>query len=200
MWIYLINTIGVFFLAEFITGIFHFAEDNYGTQVSNKLIQQHIVIPNLEHHRLPLKMTQKSWLQTIKATSYALIVFNIILIPICYLLNILNNISYQSVYFYVTTNLFLCSANLIHKWAHTPKKQLPRIVKFLQDYNILQTHYNHSLHHLELNSDYCVMSNILNKILNNIRFWGGIEYIIKILFNISPRIEKTINMKGEILI
>jgi hypothetical protein len=192
MWFYILNTIGAFFLAEFITGMVYFVEDTYGTQVSNKLIQKHIIIPNLEHHYNPLKMTKKTWLQTIKATTIAMGYVNFII------LIIYPRIIFH--YFYGMTSIFICSANLIHKWAHTPKKSLPRFVQVLQDNGILQTHYNHSLHHLELNSDYCVMSNLMNYPLNYIGFWNKIELLMIKIFDIHPRIEKTLNLKGELII
>lgn len=199
MWLtYIINTVTAFFIAEFITASFHFAEDTYGTQMENALVRKHIVLPNIEHHRAPLKMTQKSWMQTVKATSIAMAAINIIILPPYFLFSsnikipsglgsekfITTSISFW--YFYTMLNIFICSANLIHKWAHTPKNKLPKIIKLLQDCYILQTHYNHSLHHINLNSDYCVMSNIMNKILDYTGFWRAVEIILAKVVHIHP--------------
>ena len=53
------------------------------------------------------------------------------------------------------------------------------LISFLQDINILQTSRHHALHHTDpKNSHYCTITNYLNPVLDTLRFWDGLEWLL----------------------
>ena len=78
-------------------------------------------------------------------------------------------------------------SNIIHKWAHMRHCELPKIIILLQNIGILGSHSLHRLHHAGNSSQsYCVISSYLNPILDKIKLWRVLEYIIYKLTGIKP--------------
>lgn len=70
--------------------------------------------------------------------------------------------------------VFLFFGNLVHRWAHERRDQIPYVVRVLQRLGIFQSPAHHALHHRcsgrlvkreESTRRYCVMSNYMNALL-----------------------------------
>ena len=73
--------------------------------------------------------------------------------------------------------------NQVHSWSHGNNKS--RIIKFLQKHKIIQTPRHHMKHHVPpFDRDYCVMTNLVNPILEKIHFWRFLEFTLS-LFNVK---------------
>jgi ubiquitin-conjugating enzyme E2 variant len=71
------------------------------------------------------------------------------------------------------------NANEFHKWEHRTRKENGRIISCLQDIKILQSAKHHALHHTDpKNSHYCTITNFLNPVLDGIRFWDRLEWLL----------------------
>ncbi len=80
------------------------------------------------------------------------------------------------------------NANEIHKWNHLPKKKRGRLVVALQDGRLLQTAKHHGKHHVgSKDTHYCVVTNVLNPVLDGVQFWHGLEWTIEHLLGVSKR-------------
>lgn len=69
---------------------------------------------------------------------------------------------------------FLLFGNVVHRWAHAPLAETPRIVQLLQRLGIFQSKQHHFQHHYTMgrrnaraqsSRRYCVMSNFINPLL-----------------------------------
>ena len=68
------------------------------------------------------------------------------------------------------------NANQLHKWAHAPRRDVPAAVRWLQRLGLLQSPAHHAAHHKgEKNSRYCVVTTLLNPLLDAAGFWRGLE-------------------------
>lgn len=74
--------------------------------------------------------------------------------------------------------------NLIHRFAHTPDRQLPRWIRGLQEFGLFISRDHHATHHYAMGqrvskSDaakaYCAMTDWMNPILDRLRFWWALE-------------------------
>jgi hypothetical protein len=80
------------------------------------------------------------------------------------------------------------NANQIHKWAHQNRQERPWVVTKLQDWNLVQGARQHGRHHRgEKNTYYCVITNILNPVLEKIGFWVGLEHLILWMTGVQRR-------------
>jgi ubiquitin-conjugating enzyme E2 variant len=81
-------------------------------------------------------------------------------------------------------------ANQIHKWSHVRSIGVPRLVRWLQAAWLLQTPAHHAWHHGgDKNSRYCVITNVVNPVLDAVGLWRGLEFVISVLTGARPRAE-----------
>ncbi len=80
------------------------------------------------------------------------------------------------------------NANEIHKWNHLPRKRRGKLVVALQDARLLQSAKHHGKHHVgSKDTHYCVVTNVLNPMLDGVRFWHWLEWAIERLLGVSKR-------------
>jgi ubiquitin-conjugating enzyme E2 variant len=157
----------VIFAAEFAAGLVHWFEDAYlrdTTPVIGRLVGR----PNTVHHHYPRYMTRHSWWQS----SWDLILLAAMLVGGAWCLHLLT----WHVWLFA---VLAANANEFHKWEHRTRKENGRLISFLQDARILQTGKHHAKHHTDpKNSHYCTITNFLNPVLDTIRFWNGLEWLL----------------------
>lgn len=164
-----------FTTADFITGIIHFIEDTYFTE--NTLLIGNIIKRNREHHLKPRLMLNHTTFKTIETSLY----LGLFLMFVLYIYKLLNLFSFLL----ILSGIF---GNLIHKWAHQMENEKILLTKILQNLYIIQSSYQHSVHHKEpYTKYYCVMGALLNPLLEKINFWRKMENVIYILFKVNPR-------------
>jgi len=76
--------------------------------------------------------------------------------------------------------VLVVNANQIHKWAHMNRSELPFLVGVLQRLYLLQTARHHGRHHAGTRTThYCVITNFLNPLLEEIGLWSRLEAAIE---------------------
>jgi ubiquitin-conjugating enzyme E2 variant len=170
-----VQVVGLYLLADFVAGIFHWSEDTLGaddTPVWGPLFAE----PNSLHHTEPAAMNRIHWLKN----NAILFSFAAAVVLIGWLFGFL---SWQLVVFAV----FGGFSQQAHRFAHAPRLQLPRIVKFLQRIRVLQDARHHWVHHTPPHlTRYCVMTPWVNPVLDKVKFWRAMERIFVPVFG-APR-------------
>jgi ubiquitin-conjugating enzyme E2 variant len=82
------------------------------------------------------------------------------------------------------------NANQIHKWAHMNSVEVPIIVGWLQKLHVLQTPHHHGKHHAgSRTTHYCVITNFLNPLLEEVIFGSRVERVIERVTGVKRRSE-----------
>ena len=177
--------VGTVLAADFVAGFIHWLEDAY-IREDTPLVGRVVARPNIVHHHYPRYMTRHTWLQS----SWDLALFAVALLLVAWKFHFL---TWHIWLFAVLT----ANANQVHKWAHRTRKENGRLISFLQDVRILQTARHHALHHTDpKNSHYCVITNITNPILDGIRFWDGLEWLLARTLGIHRRPDTSVRGFG----
>jgi plasmanylethanolamine desaturase len=174
----LTGTAAAVLLADFFSGLVHWAEDAYArkdTPIIGRLIGE----ANIEHHQKPRAFVGRSYW----ASSWDLILISTLVLVVAWLLG---RLSWQVWVF----ALVAANANQIHKWAHSAPHENGRFVTFLQRFKLLQTQRHHGKHHQgKRNSYYCSVTNFLNPILEELEFWSLMERFNEQVFGLKRKPE-----------
>ncbi len=180
----LAQALGVVMLADFVAGVIHWLEDAYGSP-DTPVIGPLVIRPNIVHHHLPRFFTKLSWWQS----SRDLLLLSAALVGVAWWFDFLT--WHIWLFAFVSAN-----ANQVHKWSHQTRKENGRIVSFFQDIGVLLTPKQHALHHSDpKNTFYCPVTNLVNPLLERIRFWNHAEWLIERATGISHR--KDTSNRGE---
>jgi plasmanylethanolamine desaturase len=167
---------GIVLLADFIAGVIHWLEDAYGTE-HTPVVGPLLIRPNIVHHHFPRFFTKLSWWQS----SWDLVLLGAVLLGAAAWWGVL---SWQ-LWLFVAVSI---NANQVHKWAHRTRAENGKVVSFLQDIRVLQTPRQHALHHTDpKNTYYCPITNVLNPVLEWLRFWDRAEWLIERATGIAHR-------------
>jgi len=174
--IYIIQVLLLILLSDFITGHIHWWEDAYGNPNWKFLgLGKYVVLPNLEHHKYPRKLCEGSFFDRIKIS----LITGMFILFIIYL--IFHKLNWQTIFVIVYSSL----ANEFHSMSHKTDKENGKIVCMMQKIGLIQSRKMHGYHHTSpYNINYCVMTNYLNPILNKIKYWEFLEWVIS-LFGIK---------------
>ena len=159
-----LELVAVWLLADFVSGVVHWAEDSYGTEYT-PVIGRWIVRPNLLHHRDASAFVDKSWL----ASSWDLAAVGVAVLAIAGLAGALT--------WHVGLFVLLgANANQFHKWNHMRHSRVPLAIRVLQRMRLLQSSRHHAQHHRGTkDSHYCVITEVLNPVLDGLGFWRALE-------------------------
>jgi ubiquitin-conjugating enzyme E2 variant len=173
----MLQAVATILLADLVSGFVHWLEDAYarpGTPLLGALAEA-----NLRHHWRPRELLAKSWFES----SADLLLAALGVIAAAALLGVLT----WQVLLFAT---LVANANQIHKWAHMNSAELPRIVRWLQRAYLLQTPRHHGKHHGGTRTThYCVITNFLNPLLEEVSFWNRIEAVIERASGVRRRSE-----------
>ncbi len=173
----LLDIILVILAVEFGSGLLHWLEDSYG-RPHWPITGKWITAPNMLHHRAPSAFTENSWLRS----AAVLLVIGGVIVFGAWLIGML---TWQLLLFVAIG----ANANEIHKWNHLPRMRRGRLVVALQDARVLQTAKHHGKHHVgSKNTHYCVLTNLLNPLLDTVRFWRGLEWAVERSLGVSTRL------------
>ena len=166
----------VVLMADFVSGFVHWAEDAYARPDMPWL--KKIAEENLLHHQRPRDFLRNTWWQS----SYDLMLIGAVVLLLA---SWFNSLTWHVVLFVVLS----VNANQVHKWAHRNRTENPRWVVWLQKTCLLQTPRHHSQHHRGNNdTHYCVLTNLLNPVLDRVKFWRVLEVLISRLTGVQPRL------------
>jgi plasmanylethanolamine desaturase len=159
----LAEILAVVLMADFISGAVHWWEDRYARLNGGPL--QRVAIDNLRHHARPREFLAKGYW----ASSWDLWLVGAAAVGASALVGAF---SWHVALFAV----LVANANQVHKWAHRTREENGALVGSLQCLHILQTTRHHSRHHQgSRDSHYCVLTNFLNPLLEEVQFWRRLE-------------------------
>ena len=151
-------------LVDLVSGLAHWAEDTFGTEAT-PVLGKWIVTPNLLHHRDGTAFVANSWLKS----SWDLLAAAVAIVAIAWSIGMLS----WPVWVFAVVG---ANANQIHKWNHMPRARRPFLIRALQWLRLLQSSRDHVAHHRgEKNSAYCVITPLLNPLLDRMQFWHWLE-------------------------
>jgi ubiquitin-conjugating enzyme E2 variant len=170
------NVVAVWLIADFASGVFHWWQDAYGDPYW-PVIGTHITRPNVLHHYAPRALLANSWWNS----SRTLLVIALLIAGVAWWTDAL---SWQLV-----LGLSLgVNMNQIHKWSHQSPRRIPVLVRWLQRLGVLQSPKQHRAHHLDTReTNYCVLTDYVNPVLERVRFWSALEWLLARGFGITRR-------------
>ena len=172
----LLAVLGAWLLADLLTGAVHWFEDRYMDKFRFKLsVLDSIARDNDLHHQKPTAMLLSSgWVNMRFSAAVGW--------PIAALLWLTG---FPYVVCFVP--FFAGFGNLIHRWGHTPKAQLPRWIRGLQEFGIFISQGHHDSHHRSMDGlipkhiagyRFCPMTDLVNPVVDALRFWKLLEFLL----------------------
>jgi hypothetical protein len=176
--------LAAYLLADFVTGVYHWALDNYGSPAT-PLVGGQVVAVQL-HHVQPLTNTDREFANT----SYK--VFKPFLpVSILYLAVSAGRVHGAVDIFISLFSLLLCMSQQIHAWCHMKLPAVPGVVRYLQNVGVLISRQDHSAHHHPpFNRSYCCVSGVCNQILDDWGFFRVLEKLILEATGWNPRYKR----------
>ncbi len=167
--------VGGVLVADFLSGLAHWIEDTYfspSTPLLGRTINK-----NVQHHLHPGLFVSNPWHVTIRSSL------------ICALVVGLPLIAFGSLRWWSGLGLGVAVfANQVHKWAHMQTSSVPHAVRFLQRWHVLQRPEHHAVHHAGAkNHRYCVVTNVVNPVLDAVRFWRLLEVVVRVIIGYERR-------------
>ena len=170
-------TLQIFILwiaADFITGVIHWWEDTYGNP-EWPIIGKYIVLPNMIHHKNPIKLLEGTYWDRINTSFIGAAIIGGILW-------FLGLHAWQM----IVCLLFCAQGNQIHAMSHRPDHANGKWIAFLRKWGLLQNRKTHRWHHqAPYETNFCIMTEFVNPILNKLSFWNTLEKIILKFFKID---------------
>lgn len=166
--------------ADLVSGIVHWAADNWGT-AQWPLVGASFIRPFRHHHVDPEEMTRHDFVE---------LNGNNCIVSIPAFLGAWATIGAST--FVTTRAAFLISlafwvflTNQFHAWAHT--RTPPSLVRWLQSWSLILTPRNHDVHHTFPHAaNYCITTGWMNPVLTKIRFFETLEWIITGITGVLP--------------
>ena len=169
-----------FFIADLLTGTFHWFEDNYFHYCLDYPIINKISKANELHHFFPRDITHYTYIENMSYTLPATVIL------ILFILLIRPSFVLNHPFMFISFFIFSSSSNIIHRFSHERNCERHPIVSYLQKQKVLVSSDEHKKHHDEPNCNFCVISPFSNYILERIHFWRSLEFIIDKMFGIVP--------------
>ena len=168
-------------LADLLAGGVHWLEDSYG-QVDWPLVGTSVIAPNLLHHAEPRAFLVNNWW---RSADYQVIAAALALGGAA----LLGWFTWElAVVLGVAAN-----ANEVHKWSHRTRAENGRLISLLQDCGLVQNRAHHGRHHGgDRNTHYCTVTPWLNPMLERVRFWRAMEWLIARLTGATPRMDPVV--------
>ena len=155
-------------VADFITGVAHWFEDRY-------LVNGQIARENELHHTKPTAMLCVSEWENVRQT---VTISTTVAVVLCFV----------GAPMVVWLGAWLAGwGNLVHRWAHSPLRSRPWLIRQLQRVGFFISTAEHDAHHKAMGelipkSDakwkFCAMTNYLNPVLDAVRFWSAAEWLL----------------------
>jgi hypothetical protein len=172
---------GCLFVADFLTGLMHWAEDTWLAPGRSAFLDRYIVSDNIEHHRRPGSIRAGTYWETNRVT----IVLASLGVAGC----ALGHVGAWQPYLMLA---LLSHSNQVHKWAHS--SNVPPVVRRLQSIGLLQSPTQHARHHKNpYETNYCAMTNFVNPAIDAIGLWRALEWTIE---RLGAHVQRTGTARG----
>jgi len=167
-----------FEFADFGSGVYHWAMDNYGngrTPVWGKQIEAF-----QGHHERPWTITHRQTCNNLHQSAIATMP------ALAGFLLLVNNV--YALIFGTVGCTFIMLAQELHKWAHYSKRDVPRIADAMQGVGLAVNRRAHLAHHKPpFENNYCIVSGHCNGLLDRVGFFIALERLIHRLNGTRPR-------------
>jgi plasmanylethanolamine desaturase len=161
------SVIACLLVVDLLSGLLHWWEDTWTAPGRSQLLDRWVVRDNIEHHRRPGTIRAGDYWGTNRVCIVIALFAGAVLV--------LCGMHAWQAYLIVA---LASQANQVHLWGHSAHP--PRAVASLQRVGILQSPAHHAEHHKRpYASRFCTMTNYLNPLLDEIRFWRGLEWAIE---------------------
>lgn len=175
MLLILLALLALVLAVDFGSGLLHWAEDTFGSE-STPLLGRWIVRANVQHHEDGAAFVRFSYWRS----NWDLLLLGALGVVVA---RWFDRLTWQV----WVLALVGGNSNQVHKWAHMPRRERPAPVRWLQSLHVLQTPAHHAGHHGgPRTTRYCVMTELLNPVLDGLGFWRGLERVLATPRN-SPR-------------
>lgn len=165
----------VMLAADLCSGIVHWLQDRYDFN-EKSLLNRIVILYAEEHHHAPDAFTHLSWSQR---NAFASIGAALIL-SAAYLSNAF---TWQFAAFVI---VFLFSGE-VHLWSHRAEDQNGLIIRLLQRTRLIQRPQHHALHHKQDTGYYCILTDLVNPVVDYVAFFPRLEAVVFALFGIGPK-------------
>lgn len=166
-WELALAALGAWLIADFLSGLVHWAFDTFGSP-RTPFLGPWFIRAFREHHDQPTAMARHDFVETNGANCMAGLppLVAAALTPESFLHALLS---------FTAAGILL--TNQCHKWAHM---QAGPLVRLLQRARLILHPAHHRLHHLRPHgSHFCTASGWMNVPLEAARFWRGLERLLK---------------------
>jgi ubiquitin-conjugating enzyme E2 variant len=162
-----------YLLADFISGVVHWAGDTIGDETT-PFLGKNFVTPFRYHHVDPKDIALHDFIETNGNNCI------VVLAPLLGAFLLLPR--HTGYLFFACTlmaflSLFIVATNQFHKWAHSDTP--PRAAVWLQRWGLILSPGHHDVHHARPHDrHYCITVGWMNPLLNRIRFFRGAEAVV----------------------
>lgn len=167
-------------IADFITGVVHWAADTYCSE-ETPWLGPNFIHAFRWHHIDPKAMCKHSFSQTVGNSCF-------LAIPVQGGLFVLLYHGGSSPWLWSAVLAFEIAVfatvfgNIFHKWAHLDESERPRWVTYLQKLRLVLEPGHHSVHHTSpFETYYCVTNGWTNWVLHKLNFWRNTERFLGLL-------------------
>jgi len=168
-------------VADFVSGLVHWAGDTWGTEKS-PLLGWRFIRPFRFHHAHPQDMLKSNFFTTNGDT--VLGAAPMLIAPLFFPLTSA---------WWLWAAVLVCSVGAFgmwssqcHLWAHM--KRPPRLVRWMQACRLILRPKHHLRHHRSPHQvNYCITTGWCNPLLDRIRYWAAMEWIVSRLTGLKPR-------------
>jgi hypothetical protein len=177
-WPLAISVLGGYVLADFLSGVAHWAGDTVG-DVHTPFFGKNFVMPFRMHHVDPKDITRHDFVETNGNSSIASVPAVLGLLWI--MPRTAGWLHYLCLMLAVAAFFVFCT-NQFHKWAHADAP--PPTVRWLQGLGLILSPEHHAIHHAAPHDKYyCITVGWMNPLLTRLRFFRACEALMA---RISP--------------
>jgi sterol desaturase/sphingolipid hydroxylase (fatty acid hydroxylase superfamily) len=175
MFFWFITIVAAWLAADLLAGVFHWFEDRYLDETQSFEFLHGVANDNQLHHSKPTAMLLNTHWQNMASAA-------VIAWPIACVLGWMGFGA-----FWVLTIFFSSFANLVHRYSHEPRSNVPKWIRALQRIGLFCSKEHHDTHHRDEAGlipksramvAYCVMTDWVNPILDYLRFWDRVENLL----------------------
>ena len=165
-----------YLMADFVSGLVHWACDRYGSP-HTPYLGPNFIATFRDHHADPKGITRHDFIETNGANCIACLP---VLLPVA-IFTPLESIGPISLFLFTALHalcLWVFATNQFHKWAHETRPHV--LARTLQRLGIaIRPEHHRRHHHHPFDTHYCITSGLLNRCLEAIGFWERMERFVK---------------------
>ncbi|MDQ3266168.1 MAG: fatty acid desaturase family protein [Myxococcota bacterium] len=181
VWFIVIAAAVGFVLSDLVSGLVHWLFDTWGSP-RTPVLGKNFIIPFRVHHLEPKDITRHGFIAT---NGHNCLVSVPVLVG-CLFLPSSSGWSAPLTTFLVMMTLGVFATNQFHKWAHLA--QPPPMVAALQKAGLILSPSHHEVHHAHpYAKHYCITTGWMNRPLDGIKFFRGLEWVITKVTGAHPR-------------